>query len=480
MVATKLSQSLDQLRRAATAEDYAGYLESSLTMLDQFDTAENLVVQKWKNALRVAYLNEVVAVTKKATFEVAKNYRALTPEVVKRYIIEVFIKHQILGFRFRTLPLGSLEEHPNPYINTTVADEAKTRECDIIKTDTTLYLISPVTSVEHNPFSIRRFLREETMIAGGDFYINAAAIALGKQLQNEKYQEAITYLLSRIVKLQRQLSDNIVELVKSLNEYHEKELSPLLFGKLDADGKSVELSVTYRLSEYQKMIEENVLEPVHSALYEKADSADDYEYLFFSLRHLLIEMASEVRLFAGQSDAYWVQEANTLEYKILSLMHIMQKNKNEIFIPKNQKDPGKTSDMELLVKELKVPLKEMDREATALKNDLKDAIEESERDRNLFQKINEVFIKVEDPEAIRTQIEHVNRKCMLSIIKLLKRYPKVVVYLEFEDVVPVHEDMRHYALSQGDEGVTQLPIILKVSEDANLFDIRKAREILKC
>ena len=253
-VAVRLSKAREAMDAAETPEQFANHLESALTLFDNFDAQENLPVQKDKNALRSAFLTELVAITRAANFKIAPNRRGFSTKAVKDYIIEIFIKQQILGYRFRTLPIGTLEEDPNPFLCGVVAEEAKTRQCDIVKTATLIYLIAPVKTTEQNPYSIRRFLREEEVMRGSVVYFNAAIISLGKRLQDEKYQHAIGQVLSRMVTLQRQLSDSIVELLRGIDEFHRKELSPLLTRDLEADGTSIEQSISKRLDTFEQLM----------------------------------------------------------------------------------------------------------------------------------------------------------------------------------------------------------------------------------
>ena len=95
-VAKKLVGALDALRKAATPTQFADYLEASLGLLDRFDSAEDLTVQKTKNALRSAFLTELVSATRNAGFKVEPNRRGLSAQSIKDFIIEVFLKQQFI------------------------------------------------------------------------------------------------------------------------------------------------------------------------------------------------------------------------------------------------------------------------------------------------------------------------------------------------------------------------------------------------
>jgi hypothetical protein len=53
------------------------------------------------------------------------------------------------------------------------------------------------------------------------------------------------------------------------------------------------------------------------------------------------------------------------------------------------------------------------------------------------------------------------------------------VYLEFEDLAPVDETLRHYALPAGNEGLARLPILLQLPEAKGAVDIPQIRKTIE-
>ncbi len=476
--AGKLIESLDNINNAENIIKFAGLIESAVSLINDFDTAENLVVQKWKNTLRLAYLTRLVSVTREYQFEVPSNHRALTAEMVRQFIIEVYLKHEMLGFRFRTLPVGTLLENPHPFIRDVVAAEAKDRECDIIKTDKTLFLVSPASHVNHNPFSIRRFLIEQRLIQGGEVYLNVAAISISDVLRSEEYQQRTAKLLERIVKLQRQLSPGIIELVKKIGEFHKSTLNEILNPPKDNNGKNgAEFSIGYRLNEFQQKMEENILQPCQSAIYTKATSVDDYEYLFFSMRHLLVEIASDVRLFAARSASFWSKEAYAMEAKILSIVHYISRHKEKIF---TRHPSGIDKELDSLMDELKEQLKKSDKIVTDLKRELRYLNESAEQPKSFKEKIKERFNKPPSSNELQAKIDNEKKQCFLHTIRILKSHQPVMLYLEFEDVLAVTDGVRHYSVVQGEDGISKLPALLRIEEDMASFEVSSIRTALKC
>ena len=83
------------------------------------------------------------------------------------------------------------------------------------------------------------------------------------------------------------------------------------------------------------------------------------------------------------------------------------------------------------------------------------------------------------PDEIQGQISAARRRCLLTIMRIVKRYPKITVYLELEDIMTVNESVRHYGLACGRQGITKLPFIIALYEDSEQMDIPGMRQLLK-
>ena len=64
-------------------------------------------------------------------------------------------------------------------------------------------------------------------------------------------------------------------------------------------------------------------------------------------------------------------------------------------------------------------------------------------------------------------------------IGIPKRYKKTSIYLEFEGLIGIDDKVRHYAFPKGDEGVSLLPILIRLPEDTRDFDINTVKDALK-
>ncbi len=474
-IASRLFEALEAMRGCSDPVEFADHMEGALGLLRQFDSEEDLKVQKEKNLLRNAFLTRLVHETEAADLAAPKNYRGLTADHVKRFIIEVFLKHEFLGYRFRTLPVNTLEDDEHSFIREVVAPEARVRQCDIIRTHNSIYLIAPVESSAENPYSVRRFLQEEVVI-GSSIYFNGVVIPTSHRLlDDEKNRKALHFIITRMVTLQRRLSTNIVELVEQLWAVHHELLAPMLRRPIEANGRPVEEAVANRIAMFEQDVETKVLREIYKGMRTVATTPDDLEYLFISLRRLLIQLAGEMRDFMMHTVARWSVEAESLDLRLISMLQLLDKLNRPIFTTLKADDTGTAKRIELLNRELKGLLQKHEEREAALKHDLERVVARQERRtrfyRRWFDRVAALFRKPPDPEALRQQIRENRFNCFIEIIRKQKRSRDISVYLEFEDVTPITDGVRHYAIAQGAEGVSRLPVMLRLSEEMETFDI---------
>lgn len=481
-LADKLQKSIAALPENRNIVAVADTLEGGLSSIDRFNPEENPQRQKEKTRLREAFLYAFAGAVRTLDFDIPPNQRQLGADAIRTFIIEVFIKQQLMGYWFTTVPIYELKRDPSPFISQQVVQEARVRRFDVVRTDHFYFLVGPVPRYDQNQYSVRRFLAEDTALGGQLVYFNSVAIdrrALGDAAMEQKAARDIT----RIITIQRQLSTRIMELVDSFELNQHKYLLPLLFKPLAADGTSLDAAVEQRLLDYEKQLSRLVLGKLPHALHELAKGQDDFEYLYFGLRTFLLEVLGNVQDFCAQSSAQWSVKGKELEYRIASYLRLLEKRKPLVFAP-GAEDAMATDpnlDPTLPVDELKKIVDDAEPEIEALGATLKEAVrasrEEESRGKALLGKL--LGRKKLDPDEVRHDLAGVRRNAYLGIVRVPKRYAKVSVYLEFEDLVEVDDKFRHYAFPKGDDGVALLPYLVTLPEDRESFNIGEVRQVLE-
>lgn len=481
-LAGKLLKTLQVLHTTRDLNIFADMMEGGLSAIDRYNTEENLHIQKEKIALRSAYLDDLVSLVRNAQFDLPDSRRQLTIDSIKTFIIQAYLRHQMQGYRFKTLHLSRLLENENTFLSQMVGREAQIRQCHLVRTPHYLYLVGPVQTVGQDPYSIRRFLQEDTALSGQVIYFNVVALDLQK-IDDKTYQDEVMWSVSRIVTLERQLSVAIVDLVKDFEVQQRTVLHPLLLKEISADGTDIEDAIHERLKDYERKLSLLVLGKLPKALLEQAKTRDDFEYLYFNLRNLVIELACDVRDFAAQSTSLWSDKAEEMDFRMMSYLYLLDKRKDSLFVARstdNSLPPN--ADPALLMGELNTVVEKSEQEVASLNVKLAEVIREAQKERGAFMRWLDAVTGADKKritsDDVRAQIASAMRKCMLEIIRLQKRYPLVTVYLEFEGVIDIQVDRRHYALAYGKEGVARLPKLVMIYEDKELFDISAVKQSL--
>ncbi len=481
MLAAKLQQTRKKLDSLQDPLSIADLMESSLSMIDSFECQDNIDLQHEKILLRNAYLNDLIQWVQAAQFNPLQGERPLDPDAIKTYMLEVFLRHQILGYRYRTWPSDELQKQEHAFLRDFVADEVATRKCVLVRTSHYLFVIGAVKDISHNPFSIRRFLHEDEVLNRQYIFFNGICIDLSR-LDDAKEIERISWEMSRIVTLERQLSPGIVEIIKDMENAQKECLHPMLQENIAADGANLELNIRNRLVDYERELTLSVLNKLATGI-AMAKTTDDMEYLFLSVRQLLVDIAGDIRDFHMSPAMSWSQSIEDLELKIIAYIKLMEKRYDQLFrldkpvVTDDESNPAKP------ISEFKQNIKKGNEKISAAKKRLEEAREHQQKlERSLLYRWTSAAgswaNKRKTPEEIEAQIIRLKHESLVGFIRICKRYAKIVVYLEFEQLVEFDKSKRHYALPSGDKGLTRLPVLITLYEDPRLLDMGAILESL--
>lgn len=487
-------KALEAERMLKDAEDlavFADLVESSLSLIDGFDCHDNLAVQKEKSQLRSAFLNDLVYIARAARFKPPDSQRGLTVDLVVAFFLHVYLRHQIMGYRFRTIPLFNLRKHKKKFVREIVVAQAKLRQCEVIQADRLLFMIAPTDDISQNPFSIRRFLNEEKIPLRDLVYFNGVVVPLD-DIDDRQTQEAVYWKISRMVTLDKQVSPGISDAIEDMEQAYNEVLVPMLREPVAADGTDIEATIERKLIKYERAVTSLILEKLALAVKELAKTRDDVEYLFKNARMIIVRLAGDVRDFNTLSSTAWSEKAEELDLRIISYVRLFDKRKEHFLDavdPQQQGEDPENLDEEDPLLNTDLPVKEFKRVVAEFKPQLKDlnaelaaALVERERQSKwyyrILAKIRYLGRNPVTPEMIEAKISATKFKCLIDLIKICKRFPRITVYLEFEDLVDVDETKRHYALPMGDAGLTRLPLLVKLYEDRDAFDINAVHNLL--
>ena len=316
---------------------------------------------------------------------------------------------------------------------------------------------------------------------GSIVYFNAIAVPI----KNDVFagdQEQVKWQISRVVTLERQLSLAIRELVKQMEDSHRNELRPMLQADVRADGSDIEWAIEKHLREYEKKVSFLILGKLPRALTEQAKTNDDFDFLFINVRRLIIELACDVRDFSAQSTAALSEAARQMDGRMMSLLSMLDKRKEKIFSPLFNEEPEPKHNPALLIKELRTLLGEHDVQLKELKEKLNKLVEEEKKGWTFGKWLRSLFRRKKNivtPDMLYKKIDSVKHRCFLDIIRRLKRYPQVTVYLEFEAISEIKPGERNYAILSDKDQISRLPYLVVLQEKTEAFEIDEVRLMLE-
>jgi serine/threonine protein kinase len=462
----------------------ADSLEAGIELINNINAEDNFALQKEKLRLAEVFLYDFAIELREHDFDPPPSERGLTVDIIKTYIIEVFIKEKVLSYWFSTTPVRELQKDPLLFVKTTLFNEAKVRRLTIVSTERYFFLIGEVAKFEQDPYSVRRFLLDDNALGGRFIYFNILAVDKHK-LHEPTYQAKIQKDLTRVITLQRQLTNQVIEFVDSLENCQLQYLLPLLTKPLEADGTNLQTLIECRLRDYERNLSLLALGKANRVLKEFAQTPDDYEYLFFGLKSFLIELLSDIRDFYYQSSARWSIKSQEMEFKLVCYLRLLEKRKSSIFTDDSENIINENPELDFNqpVNELKKIIDDAAPKIRIVKQKIKDAYQEIElaSKRSDWQKFWDKCLnkKLPDPEIFRKRLEQTSKETLVSIVRIPKKYKRTTIYLEFEGLIGIDENVRHYAFPKGDNGISLLPILVRLPEDARDFDVANVKEALK-
>ncbi|MDO4897456.1 MAG: hypothetical protein Q3971_08845 [Moraxella sp.] len=448
-----------------------------MTFLDTLAVNPEKHEHRIRQKIRTAFLYELAEWVDKVSLEMPKTLRRIDETVFKCYFKEVFIKQQIQGWGFKYLEAVDLDLYQITHFPEFIAQEAKNRKLLLVETEDYWFLISTAENTTVNPFSIRRFLYEETV---ADFtYLNN--VVLPKRFaDNEVTQKFISLLVARIYSLDTNISEDVKKFVLLLKDCTKNQLSPIFKEPLSASGLNAERTITNRTLKFEEKLSSVVLQRLPSMFAMVQDSEAEREFLFGHLTAFFTDVLALVENFRLHPLVRYSFVAQNLSTKIAGFNIMLQKNKlwlcsgemtnQEKEEPFKQAMPKLRQCYENGMEELK--------DIQLLKEEVKvyyNKQHDGSWGQKLWQKLG--FGKPKyTMEDLKSYEKELNDEFFANIIRLAKDNKKAVVHLEYESDYLPNEDFRHYIIANEDKGISRLPYVIALPEDRGLFSLENIQD----
>lgn len=143
--------------------------------------------------------------------------RQLTQAQIKCFMLEAYIKQQLLSYWHKPLLKHQTVEMKHPLFRYYLIPEQKIRHFDIVKTSQFYFIVAPVMDAQQNPYSIRRFLIEERGSLENQIYLNILVVDLKEDMPEEDV-ELLKQQMQRMVTLQSQVHLDVMDIVRDLEK----------------------------------------------------------------------------------------------------------------------------------------------------------------------------------------------------------------------------------------------------------------------
>ena len=280
-------------------------------------------------------------------------------------------------------------------------------------------------------------------------------------------------MMQKMVTIQSQVHKDVIEIVQDFELFTETKLLPYLMQPLGMHGKHIDAVAQDYVKNIEQMLMVHILMPLRNAVKNELSHIEEFEYIFMSVHRIFSEILSHYRDFKEQPALFFNHEIQLFEYRLLAYLKLIEKRKDEIFIPMNsyewQTMHDRSQQPMKLIKEI---LSQQMRDYRDLNTYVASLRSEQKQVQGSFLKKIMKGDKVERDITQANQAHmQIKKQTYLEALAVPKSFPKYNVFIEFESLTSLSELERHYAFPNGDNGLMRLPLLMKIPENLIDFDI---------
>lgn len=472
LLAHFLKESLSTLKTENGAENIAAELENAFNKIAAVKTDNKLQWQVFKHRLQSDYITAAAQIIRsKIEITVPPLRRKLNTPVIKTFINEVFLKQQLLGYTFKTLRNRQLKQMPHELINGYLSEQQQIRQLEIVRASKYLFAIAPSIEISVNPFNLRRFLSEEMLYSQlllNGVAINTALLANGSQEIRSNFQKQIACLIT----IESSVSRIIIEFVESLQNYHEDVLLPALFRPLDGN-LGLEKAIAKLLKSYETLLTEGILQPLHHTLKNRITHADEHIYLQLAMRQLFGDIIGVFKDFQSLPGIRGSETADIFFGRLVAYAVFLEKRGNQVFVLQEHEDWQQNSKAARQICEQFQALAQNELPAySSLKQKADEIASQISPNPSFFDKLMKKNEKLtEKMEELRKKARQIQYAVHDKLYHLPADWREQIVNLEFDAQLITGDEKRRYALPDGDNGISRLPLVVQFAENRTQFDL---------
>ena len=320
---------------------------------------------------------------------------------------------------------------------------------------------------------------QEDHLYGGTLLLNGTAVN-GTLLQSDNPQvdAAFRKQINFIITISGNMRQVIMDFMDELDAFHENTLIPLLFAPFDATSGSVKKEVDKRLSQYAIELKVGILQPFADMIRRLPNCEEEFDYLYISMRQLFASIIGAFQDFQTQPALLMNEHAEELFGQLVAYATFLEKRRADVFAQLEwdtwQANHAKIRAFPQYAQAVaQAHIKEYRKRQAAIEAQQK-LVDKPE---SLLDKLFKRKAKqMEKLEELRLERNRLLFAAYDKLIKLPDEVKEQVVHMEFDTQIIHRSNSRSYAYPNGENDISELPIIFRLPESRVDLDLNQLAE----
>lgn len=470
-IAQHLGEQLNLLMQQTDSVSIAKQLEADLALIQSIDVEDDFEHQLEKILLHRTYIFNAAQIIRSLALTPPEDIRQLSAHQVKRFIVEVYLKQQLLADGFQTSLKA--QDIAHPIFKYFLAREQQSRHFYVLQTPSDYFIVAPCAQTELT-FSARRFLETEQSEFSDFPLLNGLALDIRSSVENE-FIEHFKNQVMLLAGAQAHVPIDIQSLMDQFQQISDDKLLPIL--QLDST-KNIALAI----ERFEEIFTLKILSPLHRLLKYEVDDSNHFDFIYFRTMQILAPLLMSIEMLRIQPELVNDNEFAKFADKMQGFKQLLEKRRAFIFAPHNEDSWEDHHEMSLqLLTQLKTMLTAQLVEHEQIKVTQEDFSPHSGTHVTLSRRRTQMG-EYESNDLERAKAEQqLKRKIFMHAVQMIRDHAQQCIALNFENLRyesstrSIHH-MRHYACCAGDNGLSALPHIIQLPNSYFEFDIEQFRE----
>ena len=441
-----LAQQLEFLKSLTDSLQIAHLLEQNLAYIYEIDVEEDFELQHEKGLLHRTFILNAAQTIHALNLDVPQDVRQLTAAQVKSFIIGIFLKQHFLDHAFHAAVEHDSAILQHPIFKYYLKREQKSAHFELLHSAELIFVLAP-DFAEHSAHAVTHFLTPVIMESSDQPVFNGLVIDLSTALEND-YIEHLKAQVLQLSRIQGFISLEVQSLMAQFQQVVDTQLIPLLNALESTD------QLPQVLVQFEQILKADILEPLqHTVKLQLTDSAQ-YDFVYCKIVQLCQKLIVQFNVLQLQSSLMENVELGKFKQRLQAWLLLLQKRRMEIFTPHNEDE-----------------WEEFNLRSQAPRLEIDMMLREVFSQDHQFNAENTLGDYENDAVELLKAQQQLKLKTFMQLLTIAREHAQHLVLLDFElldEKVKIEPELRSVALSQGDNGLSELPQIIQFS--ARYFD----------